>query len=63
MEVIKMSKKEKKNKLSNNKTQDNSNSTVELQKSHDNSLAHECGKENCSCTKHDNCNSSLTGGE
>ncbi len=56
-----MSKKDKKSK--SNKMQ-NSNNTVECNShGHDTNLTHECGKENCSCTKQNNCSSLTTKGE
>ena len=46
-----MSKKDKKSK--SNKTQNNA---VECKNhGHDANIASDCGKENCSCTKHNNC--------
>ena len=61
MEVNKISKKDKKSK--SNKMQ-NSNNTVECNShGHDTNLTHECGKENCSCTKQNNCSSLTTKGE
>ena len=47
-----MSKKEKKSKA--NRTQCNNNSNTH---SHNNDLAHECNKENCNCTKLNDCGS------
>lgn len=49
-----MSKKDKKSK--SNKSQ-NSNNAVESRHNNDANLAHECSRENCTCTKHDNCGS------
>lgn len=61
VEVIKMSKKDKKNNA--NKLESSNNNAVECKNhGHDANLASDCGKENCSCTKHDN-RGTLTDGE
>lgn len=53
----------KKDKNSKTNKSEHSNNAVECKNhGHDVNLAHECGKENCSCTKHDNCGT-LTQGE
>ena len=60
MEVIKMSKKDnKKSKM--NKTNHSNNMECNCNE-HQDSFDHECSKDNCTCTKHDN-SSSLTQGE
>ena len=51
-----MSKKDKKNKA--NKTQNNA---VECKHSCNANIANDCGKENCSCTKHNNCGTFTSG--
>ena len=51
----------KKDKISKTNKTEHSNNAV--QSSHDNNtnLAHECNKENCTCTKHNNCGSLVDG--
>ena len=54
-----MSKKEK-NSKANKKSQ--SNNAVECKNhGHEANIAHDCSKENCSCTKHNNCGTLIQG--
>lgn len=55
-----MSKKGKNSKANSKNT--HSNNAVECNHSCNANIANDCGKENCSCTKHNNCGT-LTQGE
>lgn len=57
-----MSKKEKKSKSNKSRSEHSNNAVQSNNHGHDANLAHECGKENCTCTKHNDC-SALRQGE